>query len=377
MDKEAKWRQFKTNLPHRKFPYSKRNWGNGLHSLCSYQGKMKPSLVHHLINVFSDKNQLVLDPFSGSGTTMFEASLQNRYSIGFDISKVAVAISNAKINNYNLDKIAQILKDAENYINKSQVSKKSLKDAKEVKFNKTLKDYYHPKTFKEILLLRDFFIKNFDIKSPDWCLVFSCMLHILHGNRPYALSRRSHPLTPYAPTGKFEYKNTIEKLKKKINLSLDCKKNLKLISGNSFIQDILKKWKVKNNSVDLILTSPPFAFSTKFYINNWIRFWFGGWGIEDFEKESFNYLEKKQKKDFSVYENVFKESSRVLKKNSYMVIHLGLSDKLDMGKILLPIAKKYLKVIDLFNETVAHCEKHGIRDKGGTKEHQYLILKSQ
>ena len=377
MDKETKWRQFKTNLPHRKFPYSKRNWGNGLHSLCSYQGKMKPSLVHHLINVFSDKNQLVLDPFSGSGTTMFEASLQNRYSIGFDISKVAVAISNAKINNYNLDKIEQILKDAQNYINKSQISKKSLKDAKEVKFNKTLKDYYHPKTFKEILLLRDFFIKKFDIKSPDWCLVFSCMLHILHGNRPYALSRRSHPLTPYAPTGKFEYKNTIEKLKKKINLSLDCKKNLKLISGNSFIQDILKKWKVKNNSVDLILTSPPFAFSTKFYINNWIRFWFGGWGIEDFEKESFNYLEKKQKKDFSVYENIFKESSRVLKKNSYMVIHLGLSDKLDMGKILLPIAKKYLKVIDLFNETVAHCEKHGIRDKGGTKEHQYLILKSQ
>ena len=33
-------------------------------------------------------------------------------------------------------------------------------------------------------------------------------------------------------------------------------------------------------------------------------------------------------------------------------------------------------VVDLFNETVAHCEKHGIRDKGGTKEHQYLVLKT-
>ena len=44
----------------------------------------------------------------------------------------------------------------------------------------------------------------------------------------------------------------------------------------------LKKWKIKDKSVDLILTSPPFAFSTKFYINNWIRYWFGGWGIEDF-----------------------------------------------------------------------------------------------
>ena len=58
MDKEKKWEKFKIDLPHRKHPYSKRNWGNGLHSLCSYQGKMKPSLVHHLINVFSKKNEL-------------------------------------------------------------------------------------------------------------------------------------------------------------------------------------------------------------------------------------------------------------------------------------------------------------------------------
>ena len=376
MDKQKKWKNFKINLPHRKPPFSKRNWGNGLHSLCSYQGKMKPSLVHHLINVFSDKNQLVLDPFAGSGTTMFEASLQNRNSLGFDISKIAVAISNAKINNYNSKKINGILKESQNYINKFEISKKTLKDSKDVKFNKTLKEYYHPKTFKEILLLRDFFHKNFDIKSPDWCLVFSCMLHILHGNRPYALSRRSHPLTPYAPTGEFNYKNTIDKLKRKIDLSLSHKTDLKITSGKSFVQDILKKWKIKDKSVDLILTSPPFAFSTKFYINNWIRYWFGGWGIGDFEKESFNYLEKKQKKDFNIYDIIFKESHRVLKKNSYMVLHLGLSDKLDMGKILLPIAEKYLKVVDLFNETVAHCEKHGIRDKGGTKEHQYLVLKS-
>jgi len=376
MDKEKNWKIFKINLPHKKYPFSKRNWGNGLHSLCSYQGKMKPSLVHHLIQIFSQENQVVLDPFAGSGTTMFEASLQKRNSIGFDISKIAVAISNAKINKYNNKKIDQILLNLKSYLSKSKISKKTLKDSVDVKFNKTLKEYYHPKTFNEILLSRDYFIKNFDIKSPDWCLVFSCMLHILHGNRPYALSRRSHPLTPYAPTGEFEYKDTLIKLKKKIDLSISHIMDVERILGKSFEQDILKKWKVKDHSIDFILTSPPFAFSTKFYINNWIRYWFGGWGIEDFNKESFNYLEKKQKKDFNIYDKVFKESARVLKKNSYLVMHLGLSDKLDMGKILLPIAKKYFKVFDLFNETVSHCEKHGIRDKGGTKEHQYLVLKS-
>ena len=63
-----------------------------------------------------------------------------------------------------------------------------------------------------------------------------------------------------------------------------------------FYSRYFKRWNIKSSSVDLILTSPPFAFSTKFYINNWIRYWFGGWGIEDFEKESFNYLEKNKKK---------------------------------------------------------------------------------
>ena len=51
------WRYFKTKVPHKLEPYSKRNWGSSLHSLCSYQGKMKPSLVYHLINLFS--NQLM------------------------------------------------------------------------------------------------------------------------------------------------------------------------------------------------------------------------------------------------------------------------------------------------------------------------------
>ena len=62
------WSDFKSNLPHKNEPYSKRNWGSSLHSLCSYQGKLKPSIAHHLITCFSSEGDLVMDPFSGSGT---------------------------------------------------------------------------------------------------------------------------------------------------------------------------------------------------------------------------------------------------------------------------------------------------------------------
>ena len=62
MDIEKNWKNFMVNLPHRKPPFSKRNWGNGLHSLCSYQGKMKPSLVYHLINVLQNNTKYHIQP---------------------------------------------------------------------------------------------------------------------------------------------------------------------------------------------------------------------------------------------------------------------------------------------------------------------------
>ncbi|MFQ6033108.1 MAG: hypothetical protein ACE5K2_09335, partial [Candidatus Zixiibacteriota bacterium] len=43
-------------------PYDRQHWGNWLHSLSPYQGRMTPSLAHWLIKIFSKKGDLVLDP---------------------------------------------------------------------------------------------------------------------------------------------------------------------------------------------------------------------------------------------------------------------------------------------------------------------------
>ena len=36
-------------LPYCREPYSKKNWGNPNHSLCSYQGKLKPAIANFLV----------------------------------------------------------------------------------------------------------------------------------------------------------------------------------------------------------------------------------------------------------------------------------------------------------------------------------------
>jgi DNA modification methylase len=96
-DWETKWAQFKSSLPHQKQPYAKREWGGPVHSMCSYQGKMKPALGHHLVEVFSSAGDVVVDPFSGAGTIPFEACRMARHGYGMDLSRLGHVLTAAKI----------------------------------------------------------------------------------------------------------------------------------------------------------------------------------------------------------------------------------------------------------------------------------------
>jgi len=372
-----KWKEFKESLPHMGHPYSKRNWGNGLHSVCSYQGKMKPALAYHLIESFSSIGETVLDPFSGSGTIPFEAALNQRKAYGMDIGLLATSVSNAKLKSPSRDKVSVIMSDLENYISKSIPTKKALKDSIDIRFNKTIAEYFHEDTFREILLARDFFYSNQNPEDPEWSLVLACLLHILHGNRPYALSRNSHPITPYAPTGDYVYKNLVERLWNKVNKSLDTERSESFLEGHCYQADILHEWPSPIKNIDVIITSPPFFDSTKFYMTNWMRYWFCGWGKEEFEVQPRSFIEVLQKKNFNGYDYIFRMCQERLKEKGLAVFHLGYSKKCNMGEELIPFAEKYFTVEDLFTESVEHCEHHGISDKGGVKGHQYLVLQKK
>src|SRR5699024_8438947 len=166
--------------------------------------------------------------------------------------------------------------------------------------NKTIFEYYHIDTLNEILLARRF-LKIYPPKNPSEMLVISSLLHILHGNRPYALSRRSHPIVPYAPQGEFIYKNLIEKLKEKVDRSLNQDLPLDFKNGTIFNQDITNIWPQEIDNLDAIITSPPFFDSTRFYSANWLRIWFTGWSAKDFKHQPNSFIDERQKNSFSVY----------------------------------------------------------------------------
>jgi DNA modification methylase len=372
-DWNAKWNDIKANLPYQKEPFSKKNWGNPNHSLCSYQGKLKPAIANHLVTTFVPEGGTFLDLFSGVGTIPFEGALTGRKAYGIDISKPAYFISSAKVGVSEAKKTFETINLLDNYIKTTNCNTNDLDKWKNFGFNKTLQDYYEPQTFIEILSARNYFIKN-QPKTTEEMLVISALLHILHGNRPYALSRRSHPIVPYAPTGDFEYKSLIEKLSEKVSKSLKVELPENFTNGKIFLQDTTKIWSQEITDLDAIITSPPFFDSTRFYLANWIRIWFAGWGVEDFKYQTRSFVEEKQKNDFAIYEPIFRQAKERLKKDGVFVLHLGKSVKCDMAKELQKVAKRWFKTADLFDESVAHCQTHGIKDIGTVTSHQYLVL---
>ena len=83
-----------------------------VHRLHPYKGKFIPQLVEYFLGAHTDDfktetyfrtGDIVLDPFSGSGTTLVQAAEMGIHSIGIDISRFNCMISEVKLREYDFD----------------------------------------------------------------------------------------------------------------------------------------------------------------------------------------------------------------------------------------------------------------------------------
>jgi len=349
-------------LPYLEKPYSSRLWGHPLHSLCSYQSKLKPAIALFLSKIFVEKGDLVFEPFSGAGTIPFELAQKGIRTVSLDLNSVAYTITSAKLNPKKKEYILKQIKELENYIKNSKLSKEDLDYADDY-----IKRFYHKETLNEILKAKKFF----EDKNSDYNFLKSCLLHILHGNRPYALSRRSHNITPYAPRGDFIYKSLIKSLIEKVErmYSTPISENFRkgeVFQGSIFDFSYPEKF-------DKIITSPPFVNSTRFIFNNRIRMWFNGESYKEQVKRASEFVENY---DITIFKKIMTKLSSLLKDDGLCIMHLGVVKKIDMGKELSKYAEEDgFKTIKLIYEDVKGREKFGIKDQGATHKHQFLILK--
>jgi hypothetical protein len=74
-----------------------RLWGHPLHPMCSYLASFPAALAHAFIERYSRPGDVVLDPFSGRGTTALQACAEGRIGVGNDLNPFAHLLTGAKV----------------------------------------------------------------------------------------------------------------------------------------------------------------------------------------------------------------------------------------------------------------------------------------
>jgi len=114
-----------------------------VHRLHPYKGKFIPQLVEYFIDSHTDdfkqksffkKGDIVLDPFSGSGTTLVQANELGIHSVGIDISRFNCMITDTKLLDYNLDSLVKEIKNIDLVITKFETDGKLEEFEKELYF---------------------------------------------------------------------------------------------------------------------------------------------------------------------------------------------------------------------------------------------------
>lgn len=299
------------------------NWKNEprsnsshLHSICSYMAMFPPALPRHFISKYSNEGELVLDPFSGRGTTVLEACLMNRIGIGNDKNPLAYTLTKAKS---NIPQKGRIISRIEQLRNKFDSESINIKNEEG-----NIKMIFSDSTLKQLAFLKNNL--NWRRSNVD-AFITSMILGILHGNSEGFLSLSMPNTFSMSPNyvKNFIKEHNLQKPKRDVFNLLNKKLMRCYISplkkGKVYSQDVRRMTKIKSFSIDLIVTSPPYTRVIRYGQFNWIRLWFLDKEAKEVDKKLFFSQSMPKYCDFMM--ESLSEMKRVLKPEGKAVLIIG------------------------------------------------------
>jgi hypothetical protein len=292
--------------------------------LSPYVGKMKSGMAKALLELFTKPHDIILDPFSGSGVVPFEAALNERQAWANDLSFYAYVLTRGKLEapqtlQTALEEGHEILKIVERESQHTDVAG----------VPEWVREFFHPDTLKEVLV-------TFRIlKERENYFLLACLLGILHHVRPGFLSYPASHLVPYLRKSKYppeefpemyQYRDVRSRLMAKIQRAYRRQllpKSWGTTPHKVFMANTMSL-PIAVESVDAIISSPPYFGALDYARDNRLRLWF--LGVSDW-KELDASLTANSKIYLPQMEKCLKEMYRVLRPNSPCVLVLGDVEK--------------------------------------------------
>jgi tRNA G10 N-methylase Trm11 len=95
--------------------FRKANTKEFTHCFHPYPAMMIPQVARRILDIFGNKSNLLFDPYCGTGTSLVEAKLKGLNSIGTDINPLAILIATAKTTKIDIQVLDLFLHDFSNF----------------------------------------------------------------------------------------------------------------------------------------------------------------------------------------------------------------------------------------------------------------------
>ncbi len=321
---------------------SKQRAASSLHEI-SYRACFKPQLPRFFVERLTAAEDRIYDPFLGRGTTMIEAALLDRRVTGCDINPLSLILTAPRLRPPTVREVQARLATVDwNY---------------DGEFNEELLTFYHPDTLREICALRSHLMcrngNNGTSDVDDWIRMVATnrltghsagffSVYTLPPNQALTPKRQQkinemRQQTPPRRSVPHLIIRKTESLLESVSESDRSRLHKSASDAVLLTRSADHTPEIKSNSVDLIVTSPPFLDVVDYATDNWLRCWFNG--IDESKIGIWTF--RKPEEWAAAMQRVFRELRRVLKRGGYVAFEVGevRRGKLKMEELVIPAAK--------------------------------------
>lgn len=294
--------------------------GYATHSLFPYRGKFHPQLIKGLINILGiKKGETILDPMCGSGTLNVEAALMGINSFAIDVSPFCQFMTTTKFEALRIDK-ETLLKHTEK-----------------------------PTELFEFFSTKGIIHQMKRMFSTEELRVYQLSLLAYLDAMGYAKRVEKSTHKQLFPRVLKRYRETVFNLITNPNYNPKTLGTVQVLKKSEALNIELKK-----NSVDCVITSPPYSFAIDYAENDKDQLEYLGFDTKVLRDKMVGLKGKgkdeKLKNYFADMETYCKEVSRVLKKGKYFVMIIGSNTNQTGGirledKIIESGSKHKLKLV--------------------------------
>lgn len=289
--------------------------GYATHGLFPYRGKFHPQLIKGLINILNiQKGETILDPMAGSSTTNVEAALMGINSKAIDVSPFCQFMIKTKYESLTID---------HKLLEKTKIE------------NKILFDFFKQgDVLKRITKIGD------DNKIKIYNLAFLAFLDALGYSKRVVKSNHEQLFDKVLP----RYIETVKSFLSNKYFDQNKIGNLNVLSDSDALNI-----KLDINSVDCVITSPPYSFAIDYVENDKDQLEFLGYDTTELKNRLIGLKGKTKNQKLENYfadmDSFCLQVSKVLKKGKYFVLIIGSNTNQTGGirleETVINSAKKY------------------------------------